>query len=453
MMRVPREVRGVLQKLYDEGKKSYIVGGSVRDHFIGRVSNSDYDIATSASPEEVMGLFRRVIPTGIKHGTVTVLAGQYKVEVTTFRSETGFTDGRRPDKVHFLGDIEDDLSRRDFTMNAIAYDPIGNVLLDPFGGRNDIKARSVRSVGNPLRRFSEDGLRPLRAIRFCCQLSFTIEPNTLEAIPPSIPTFKQVSWERIRDEFEKMLVSEKPSVGLRLLEETGLMEYMLPELLPGRGCAQKGAHAFDVLDHLYASADFSPPDTMLRLAALFHDSGKPASKTDNEDGVPSFHRHERISGELAGSALHRLRFPNHVVSRVCHIIDNHMFNYEEKWTDAAVRRFVAKVGLENIEDIFALRLADAAATAGLPPDPGALEPFRRRIDGLVAADNAFSLKDLAVNGRDLSAIGVPKGPSMGMILGELLETVLDDPGQNSRDTLLSIAAKLLPKYGIRQDGD
>ncbi|HWR10967.1 MAG TPA: HD domain-containing protein [Rectinemataceae bacterium] len=446
--RIPREIRLIAEKVDGSGKKAYIVGGALRDHFMKRPVSNDFDMATDASPQEIISLFPRVIPTGIKHGTVTVLMGRYSVEITTFRVEGGYADGRRPDSVEFVADIEEDLSRRDFTMNAMALDLLSGELHDPFLGREDIGRRLIRSVGDPVLRFAEDGLRPLRAIRFAAQLGFSIDAATFGAISSTIGTFRQVSRERVRDELQKILLSPSPSTGLRLLESSGLLAEILPELLPSRGCQQKGMHAFDVLDHLYLSADAARKDLVIRLAALFHDAGKPAASAFGPDGIPSFYDHEKISASMAAAAMRRLKFPNETADLVLHLVKNHMFNYTEDWSDAAVRRFIARVGVGSIEDLFDLRMADTAATRGTPPDPRPLDAFRARIAGILSQESAFSVKDLKLNGNDLARIGIPKGPAMGKILGELLETVLDDPTQNDRETLLRIAASIKSRFGV-----
>ena len=445
---IPKEVRFIAEKLDQAGRKAYVVGGALRDHVMQRRVGNDFDMATDASPQEIIALFPRVLPTGIKHGTVTVLTGRHGVEITTFRLERGFSDGRRPDAVEFVADVEEDLSRRDFTMNAMALEVTTGRLHDPFGGREDIARRQIRSVGDPALRFAEDGLRPLRAIRFAAQLGFSIDADTLAAIPGAAATFRLVSQERVREELLKILLSPSPSTGLRLLESTGLLADVLPELLASRGCLQKGMHAFDVIDHLFLAADMAIDDPDIRLAALFHDAGKPAASAPGEDGEPTFYNHERISANLAGQAMRRLKFPNDTIERVVHLVQNHMFNYTDAWTDAAVRRFLARVGVESVDGLFALRLADSAAIRGTAPEPLALEPFRKRIEAILAQSAAFSIKDLDVDGADLASIGVPKGPIMGKILRELLETVLDDPAQNERETLLRIAASLKARYGV-----
>jgi tRNA nucleotidyltransferase (CCA-adding enzyme) len=440
--RIPKEIRTIASVLAAKGRKTYVVGGALRDHLMGGRDTNDIDLATDAQPEEILELFPRVVPTGIKHGTVTILIGAFHVEITTLRVENGFSDGRRPDSVDFVADIAEDLSRRDFTMNAMALEVPSGRFFDPFRGSLDIEARKIRSVGDAAARFLEDGLRPLRAVRFAAQLGFSIDEATLVAVAPSIPIFRKVSAERVRDEFTKIMLSARPAAGLDLLETTGLLWEILPELRASRGCSQKGLHAYDVLDHLYRAVQASPPDLVLRLAALFHDIGKPASKALDSDGFPTFHGHEAISESLALKAMRRLRFPNDTTAQVCHLVAQHMFHYSHEWTDAAVRRFIARVGTENIENLLRLRLADTAATAGTDLDPETVQEFRKRLASVAAKDMALRIRDLAVDGNDLASLGVPRGPGMGKILGELLETVLDDPGQNTKERLLRIATSL-----------
>ncbi len=446
--RPPRAVKDIARTLAKHGRIAYIVGGSLRDHLLGRDDVSDIDMASDASPEEILRFFRRVVPTGIKHGTVTILVPGMSIEMTTFRAEKSYQDGRRPGAVEFLQDIQADLSRRDFTMNAMALDPLNGNFFDPFDGRGDIARKLIRSVGDPCERFLEDGLRPMRAVRFAAQLGFVIEKSTLDCIPKTLETFKKVSLERLRDELGKILLSDRPSWGLSLLEQTGLLALLLPELLAGRGCGQKGDHRFDVLDHLYHSVDAAPKNLTLRLAALFHDIGKPQVKVESGQGEINFHRHELVSASMASKIMKRLKYPNNTIAEVSHLVRHHMFNYSEEWSDAAVRRFVAAVGRENLEPLFLLRCADTAGTKGTSPDPRTLDPFRRRIEQLLAQDSALGLKDLKINGDDLAQVGIPRGPIMGRILAELLETVLDDPGQNDREILLRIAKGIKGKYGI-----
>ena len=443
----PRALFEFAKVLEEAGKKCYLVGGAVRDYLLGR-EVSDFDAATDARPEEVVRLYRRVIPTGIKHGTVTVHWKGLEVEVTTFRTESSYADGRHPDEVAFASTIGEDLSRRDFTINAMAFDLSDNSLLDPHGGREDLARRLIRAVGDPLERFREDGLRPLRAIRFAAQLGFEVEATTLAAIGSSIDRFRLVSAERVREELMKTLLAERPSRGLRLLEATGLLAEICPELAACRGVEQRGMHVYDVLDHLYACVDAAPPESAMRLAALLHDVAKPAAKVERPGEDPTFYRHEELSAKAAEAFMKRLRLPNTFIDEVVHLIRCHMFSYDDAWSDAAVRRFIARVGPEHLPSLFSLRIADGTAIIGRPVDPRSLDPLRARIERVIAAKEAFGLGDLAVKGADLASVGVPSGPKMGMMLKELLETVIDDPTLNERERLLGIAEKLKPKYGL-----
>ncbi|MDR0290833.1 MAG: CCA tRNA nucleotidyltransferase [Treponema sp.] len=455
-----------------------LVGGAVRDMLRGKKSH-DWDLATNALPEEVSDIFKKVqpkasvIPTGIKHGTVTVLYRGQSIEITTYRTESGYADGRRPDQVNYTASIEEDLSRRDFTMNAIALRlpsgkktdcmrrvrstlrqipyqnnqprPFTAGLVDPFGGAADIKAGIIRCVGNPAERFAEDGLRPLRAVRFAAQFSYVLEPGTLAAIHEALPVCAKVSAERVRDEIEKIIASDKPSRGFLLMEQTGLLELFLPELAACRGIDQKGFHQFDVLEHSLFACDYAaekkyPQD--VRIAALLHDIGKtPTRKIDNS-GIWTFYQHEAESEKMARNILNWLRCPNVLIASVCHLVKEHMFHYTDEWSDAAVRRFIVRVGEANFAKICQLRRADAYATAAKEPPPDFLLPLTYRVEKIIAESRVFSLKDLAICGNDLVALGIKPGKTIGIILNELLETVLDDPAQNNRENLLKIAEKL-----------
>ncbi|GHV60587.1 HDIG domain-containing protein [Spirochaetia bacterium] len=433
-------------------KEVYLVGGAVRDLFRGKKAQ-DWDLATNATPEEVIALFRsgrwRVIPTGIKHGTVTVHYKGHDLEVTTFRTESDYRDGRHPETVAYAATIEEDLSRRDFTMNAIALHLPGGEPADPFGGTGDIKKQLIRCVGNPAERFTEDGLRPLRGVRFAAQLGFTFDPATLDAIPRALPVTAGVSPERVRDELDKIIGSPNPAAALRLMEQTGLLALILPELADCRGVDQKGYHQFDVLDHSLLACDYAGRagyPLEVGLAALFHDIGKPAVRKLDEAGIWTFYQHEKISAEITRKILTRLRYSNAQIDSTCHLIAEHMFHYEETWSDAAVRRFIISAGEENLENLYRLRRCDAYGMAGTEPGGDFLLPLVRRVDTVLAGGNAFSLKDLAVSGRDLLAAGVKPGKNVGIILNELLETVVDDPDSNTREKLLEIAENLNKRY-------
>jgi len=443
MFRVPRVVKDFSSFFSEAGFQCYLVGGAVRDTLLGR-KVQDFDIATDALPEDVIGVFRRVIPTGIKHGTVTVLFKGTRFEVTTFRIDQDYRDGRRPDSVIFTPSIEEDLKRRDFTINAIAYDLHNHRLLDPHEGRKDLKAGIIRAIGDPLQRFREDGLRPIRACRFAAQFRFEIEEDTFTGISRSIDTVKLVSAERIRDELVRLLEAQTPSVGFSLLDRCGLLRFFIPELTACKNVEQGDLHQYDVYHHLLYACDAAPRDNLtVRLAALFHDLGKPETLRTSPDGELSFHRHEQQSAELAEKILRRLRFSNLIIKRVSHLVAQHMFHYEPQWTDAAVRRFVARVGEKNIPDILTLRRADQLAIARKRFISASLLALEKRIEEVLAEDKALTLKDLAINGGDIiRELRISRGPKVGIILNALLESVLDDPNQNDRKTLLRIARKL-----------
>jgi putative nucleotidyltransferase with HDIG domain len=431
-----------------QGKKVYLVGGAVRDLLLGKKA-ADWDLASNARPEEILSLFRRVIPTGIKHGTVTVLYKDVSVEVTTFRTESGYTDGRRPDRVEYASSIGEDLSRRDFTMNALAAELPSGKLVDPFGGAADIRGRIIRCVGRPAERFSEDGLRPVRALRFASQLGFSVEDATLAAIPPSLNITARVSPERIRDEFEKIIASGKPSTALLLMEKTGLLALLFPDLAQCRSIEQKGCHRYDVLDHSLLACDFAARKAYsqtVRLAALFHDLGKRVTLNIDSGGNRTFYQHEKESVRFARNILRQYRYPNAVIDAVSHLVGEHMYHYTEDWGDAAVRRFIVRAGEENLDELYRLRFADAFGTTGIEPEADLLLPLINRVEKALSQKGAFSLKDLAVSGKDLIATGIKPGKYMGIILNELLETVLDDPALNTREKLLEIAGKINARY-------
>jgi len=428
-----------------------VVGGAVRDLVDGR-EPGDFDIATDALPSDVKVVFRRVIPTGIKHGTVTVLVKGESIEVTTFRTESAYSDRRHPDSVEFVPTLEEDLSRRDFTFNGMAIDPVNEKFTDPFGGAEDLRSRIVRAIGPPLDRFNEDSLRLLRAIRFATQFEASIEPETFDALRTAAPNLLKVSAERIRDELVKILSSRRPSRGFRLMRDSNTLQVVVPELSECIGVEQRGLHRFDVFDHSLMACDAAPADSLdLRLSALFHDIGKPRSLEVLPDGTRTFHGHDRLSSEMTAAILRRLRFSNAVIDRVTTLIRHHMFSYTPEWTDAAVRRFLARVGRENVDDLMELRRADSEARTGEPADLRGLAEMGRRISSVTDAEHALTISDLSINGNDLADAGIPKGRAMGTVLEHLLETVLDDPALNRRDRLTEIAVKFY-QTRIREAG-
>lgn len=445
--RLPEKIHAFGRHFTSSGHECYLVGGAVRNLVAGQ-RPSDWDFATDATPEEVMRLFRRVIPTGIRHGTVTVLFRGEKFEVTTFRIDADYTDGRRPDKVTYTGDIFEDLSRRDFTINSMAVNLVTGDLIDPHDGRGDIERRLIRAIGEPSVRFEEDGLRLLRACRFTAQLEFSLEERTAGALSSCRRQLDNVSPERIRDELMKMLSAAEPSRGFRVMERSGILADILPELAACRGIDQKGFHDYDVLDHSLFACDGAPAERPeIRLAALFHDIGKAVTVETDPDGIPTFYRHEAASEELAREIMKRFRFPNSVTDTVCHLIRHHMFHYTEEWSDAAVRRFIARVGRDRIHELFSLRRADQAGMSARDVDTFSLAAFEKRIDKVIDDETALTLRNLAVNGNDLMKAGIPGGPILGIILEQLLETVLDDPGMNTREALIPVAMRLYEQIG------
>lgn len=437
---IPQPVVALCRQLRDRGFQAWVVGGSLRDVLLGR-QPKDWDLATSAKPQEMMRIWKRVIPTGIAHGTVTVLSGDDSYEVTTLRGEGAYSDGRRPDEVFFVQDIEQDLARRDFTVNAIAYDPLDGRLIDPFDGLADLERKLLRTVGRPEARFGEDGLRVLRAARFAATLEFELEAATLAAIPGSLAAFSQVSKERVRDEWLRALVARKPSRAFEVMRETGILSITCPELMEQVGCTQNRHHAYDVWQHSMVCLDESPEDALQRLAALLHDLGKPRTRNlSDKTGDYTFYHHESVGADLAEEWLRTYRFSNDERKSVVHLVRHHLICYSSEWSDAAVRRFVRRVGVEHVDALLELARADAIAK-GKPPEPefAALAELRARIEASRAQGAAFGTRDLAISGRDVMIkLGVPPGPIIGKVLERVLERVLEDPQLNQRDALLEL---------------
>ena len=438
---VPENIRQFASIFRENGHRLYIVGGAVRDHLLGR-KNSDYDFCTDAKPEEVIPMFRRVIPTGIKHGTVTVLFKGDSFEVTTFRTEGAYSDQRHPDSVTFVTDLSEDLSRRDFTVNAFAADCLDGSIIDLFDGMKDLKAKTIRAIGNPRERFEEDALRLMRLARFCSKLGFEPDPDTKQAATQLSASISNVSQERIYDELSKILMTEKPTVGLRLLEDIGVLEHILPELTECRRIEQTKVGATDVLEHIYNTVDAAAHFNYsynVRLAALLHDIAKPQTMIINPYGIMRFFGHDIKSAQMARVVLRRLKCSNQLTDTVCNLIENHMVKYRDNWTDGAVKRFIKRVGKENINELFELQWCDQIASEG-KSKVEEYDPFIRRIKEL--ENQPMSVKDLAVSGDDLAQAGIPKSKVMGEILDELLEMVIDYPTLNEKETLINQAILL-----------
>ncbi len=437
---VPKDVFGICDKLNAAGRRGWVVGGCVRDSLLGKAV-ADWDVATDARPEELMKLFPKAIPTGLQHGTVTLVVRGHHYEVTTLRGETTYSDGRRPDAVHFVDDITADLARRDFTINAIAVDPTTGAVIDPFGGQKDLAARLIRAVGKAVERFGEDGLRVLRAARFSATLEFDLDRETFDAIAPTLETFKKVSSERVRDEWVKTMKAKKPSRAFEVMRETGILDVTCPELMEGVGMAQNRWHTYDVWRHGMECMDACVGDPVLRIAALLHDVGKPRSRAFSEKTNDwTFYDHDKIGAEIALPILTRLRFSNDERERIVALVRHHLFHYDG-WSDAAVRRWIQRVGKHRIEDLYALNEADLRGKGTFADaDLGPLLALRGHVEKVLAEGAALSTRDLAVNGKVLmSELGLAPGRILGEILDHLLEAVTNDPAANRREALLDLA--------------
>ncbi|HEX9009215.1 MAG TPA: CCA tRNA nucleotidyltransferase [Holophagaceae bacterium] len=426
-----------------------LVGGAVRDELLGR-PHADWDLATALLPEVVMARARtaglRVIPTGLQHGTVTVILDDEPVEITTFRSDGDYLDGRRPETVRLGVSLAEDLARRDFTINAMAQPLAGGDLVDPHGGQADLREGVVRAVGDPLRRFAEDGLRPLRACRFAAQLGFRIDPATLAAIPARLGVARKVAVERVFVELTKLLTGIRPEIGLERLRESGLLELWLPELLPMKGCGQNRHHRYDVWDHTLEVVRLAPPDPALRWAALLHDAGKPGTRTDT-GGEVHFYGHEEHSLEIAGAILGRLKVGHALAKEVLALVRHHGVHPEPGWSDAACRRFLKRLADDGLalERWAAFRLADQRAKGIDDPER---EPRHgavvARLGALAAARPPLRARDLALDGEALMALAGRKGgPWLGELQARLLEAVLEDPARNTPVDLTALARDLL----------
>ncbi len=432
--------RFLIRKLQESGHEAYLVGGCVRDMLMGAVPH-DFDITTSATPDEMLEVFSdfKVIPTGLKHGTVTVLICGEPYEITTYRCDGEYSDHRRPERVTFSARLEDDLARRDFTVNAMAYNDRDGII-DLFGGREDIKNGIIRAVGNPRERFNEDALRILRALRFASEKNFIVEAETGRAIFEGIPLLAYVSAERIFSELKRLLMGEGV---FRVLDEfSAVMGAIVPPLAPCIGFDQNNYHhIYDVYTHTAHAVALCPKDATVRLAALLHDVGKPCTYSVS-DGVGHFYGHPAKSVELAREALNALKSDNETKDTVLSLIKyhDHVIEVSEK----AVRRMLGKLGKERLLMLLELKTADNLAQA--PEYHGRVkqyEQIRAIMDAVLAKDDCFSLAALAVRGGDIIALGVPKGREVGRILDELLALVIDGELPNEKSALLEKARELM----------
>lgn len=435
---LPSNVKKIIETLENAGFEAYAVGGCVRDSLLGRTPN-DWDITTSANPYETKALFKRTFDTGIKHGTISVLMDKEIYEVTTFRIDGEYEDSRHPKEVTFTRELKEDLLRRDFTINAMAYNErVG--LVDMYNGVNDLNNKVIRCVGNAEDRFKEDALRIMRAVRFAAQLEFSIEEETKDAISKLAPTLEKISAERIQVELIKMMVSNHPEY-IKLAYELGITKVILPEFDVMMQTEQNNPnHCYSVGEHTVVALTKTENDKVLRLATLFHDIGKPEAKICLPE-KDSFKGHATISAEIAHKIFKRLKFDNDTESKVCRLVLHH------DWQIGAVpnhmRRYINKIGEEAFPVIFDLNRADILAQSELNREGklAHLAKLREAYDEIVKNNECVSLKTLAVKGKDLMEVGVEAGPLLGEELNRLLELVLDDPEKNDKEYLLSLVRK------------
>lgn len=431
---IPQGAAWVLEQLRDAGYEAYVVGGCVRDSLLHRMPD-DWDITTSAKPEDTKRIFRRTVDTGIQHGTVTVMVDRTGYEVTTYRIDGEYADGRHPEHVTFTASLLEDLKRRDFTINAMAYSPAEG-LVDEFDGIGDINRRVIRAVGDPVQRFTEDALRMMRAIRFSAQLDYRIDEDTREGIRLLAPNLQKVSAERIRVELEKLLLSEHPE-ELKEADELGLLRQFLPELSECMECGQNNPHhCLSVGDHILCAVKAARRDKVLRLALLLHDIAKPQVKTTDENGIDHFHGHAARSAALADRILRDLKYDNQTREAAVRLIAWHDRNLGDSLPE--IRKSISELGEEWFLPLLEVKTSDVEAQSDYQRDEklGKIEYWRNAFEEIRCAGDCLSLKDLAVSGKDLIAAGAVPGREIGRILHEMLEEVLREPAHNTREYLL-----------------
>jgi len=441
-MKLVNDIYDIMEKLNNNGYEAYLVGGAVRNRLLD-LPVKDYDITTNAKPSELIGLFKKTILTGVKFGTVTVIVNGKDYEITTYRRDYEYLDNRRPSVVRFSERLEEDLLRRDFTINAICMDKEGRVI-DLIGGMQDIQRKVIRAIGNPDIRFKEDALRMMRGIRLMTEIKFEIDSSTLASIKKNAFRTKYISAERIQNELNKILLSQKPSLGIYKMLETGILDEIMPELLPCVGFDQHNSyHDKDVFDHTMMVLDETAPRLALRLAALMHDIEKPHCLTFDENGEGHFYGHHITSAQTSRVILKRLKYSNDLIDKVYRLIRYHPLkdmNIGEK----GVKRFINKVGKDNIEDIFNLNYADILAKS-TQKGIYRLKNMEEKTFVILNRKDPLSLNDLAISGKDLKEIGIREGPIMGMILEKLMALVFEKPTENDREKLMYHAIKMINK--------
>jgi len=449
-LQVPQKVREAVETLKNKGFSAYIVGGSVRDLLMGRAPK-DWDLTTSAKPEEIAASFVKTFYEN-DYGTVTVVNEETEdqtlrnIEITPYRLEAKYSDQRHPDEVTFSEQVEDDLKRRDFTVNAIAYDPVEERIIDLYGGIKDIKDKIIKTVGNPDERFGEDALRIMRAVRLATELGFTLNKETFQSMVENSGLIKNISIERVRDELVRIIMSPEPMNGLILSHRTGILRHILPELEEGIDMEQNGDHIYTVWEHtlrvVQHSADRNFP-LHVRLAALFHDIGKPRTRQWSEEKNDwIFYGHDALGGKLTKKILERLRFSNKIIETVGKLVKNHMFFTDtDQITLSAVRRMIVKVGQENIWDLMNLRACDRIGMGRPKEEPYRLRKYESMIEEALRAPTSVGM--LKIDGQRLMEVTrETPSPRIGFILHALLEEALEDPNKNTKEYLEKRALEL-----------
>ncbi len=443
-VQLPKSVKEILDKFDKAGYEIYIVGGAVRDILMGKLVH-DWDFTTSAKPEEIL----KIIPDGFydnQFGTVGIpseVEGEKPFEITTYRTEVGYSDARHPDKISWGKTLDEDLSRRDFTINALALDKNLKVI-DSFNGQEDIKSKLIQAVRDPNERFSEDALRMMRAVRIVSELGFTIDEKTFEAIKKNATLINKIAKERVKDELFKLIGSPNPYEGMILFKDSGLMEQILPEMIKCFGVEQKSPgrhHIYDVGTHLLMSLKFCKSgDPIVRFATMIHDIGKPQTYRKLSTGVITFYNHEMVSTRIAENIADRLKFSKKEKDKFVLLVRWHQFTVDEHQTDSAIRRVIRNVGLENMEDMLTLRVADRLG-GGARETSWRLEEFKKRL--IEVQKQPFSVRDLKIDGNDvMKELKLKPGPEIGKILEKLFEEVVEKKVENKREVLLKQVEKL-----------
>ena len=438
---LPRDVNYIIETLYSNGYEAYAVGGCVRDTLLGRTPK-DWDITTSAKPEEVKALFNHTIDTGILHGTVTVMLNHEGYEVTTYRIDGEYEDARHPKEVTFTANLVEDLKRRDFTINAMAYNhKVG--LVDEFDGVKDLENKIIRCVGNPMDRFSEDALRMLRAVRFAAQLGFSIEDKTQEAVKALAPTIKKVSADRIQVELVKLVTSEHPD-EMRTVYELGLTKIFMPEFDTMMETKQLNKHhMYTVGEHSIQSMLNIRADKVLRLTMLLHDVGKPQCRSTGEDGQEHYYNHPKVGADISKDILKRLKFDNDTIDRCYKLILYH--DDRPAMTQRSIRKSISKIGLQQYPSLFEVKYADTMAQSMYKRDEklNYLEEYKAIFKDIIDSGQCVEKKSLAIGGKELMEIGMKPGKEMGLVLEKLYEKVLEEPEMNTEENLIEYAHKII----------